>query len=1652
MTPTAQLSIGLNTSAAKASLLELKKFLGESVRNVAVSIDPTSIDRQIAGYFKQRTFKFRVDPNSFKDISGEIKDQISRGVADAFRTVDGRVRELRWNREQFYGSLKTAIDGQFGNRQRRLEFDRVTLVASIQDALKLAFATPQQVKVAADVTAMGTASPVATAQRQVEMATIASTIAAALTPAVDELGKAAAVVGGVVKQAGVGGQRGSRITASQTISAVDPETGFRTGYRRAVDDPQKALSDVQRMRDAAAEVRKQQEIDAAYAAKQAEQEKARRLAYSQAFVASEKQASESRKALDRQYTESLKEQIRARLEAMRVGSGQFQGYLAAEAEIQKRNRAEDSKRVRDLVNERALWLRQSKEQSAVEAAALKNREAAFTAMETRTRTKQVDPWEQMERERLASIAAFEAQHTAVVKREAKLRRQEQTEMGRSASRQIREQETENSRQVVEAHRNRFRAMRQAREAFNAAEKAAEDKRLMEISSFFKEQELLAARKYQGKGVQVAAALATRDKFGGADTSKFLGDRSYLLGYGGDLDTIYAKTESVTRGHVNWGAAVRELHSGARGLMGTLGAMWLTWGSIVPLLAGAAVGQAMRTVVTVGKELEYQLKFVQVLSNGAAVSMRDFTSAVAGSVVGPVEAANALRGLAQNGLDAKQAIMALPDVLRLATVGEMDLASAALGATGVMEAFNLRFYDLGRVGDVFAAAAASSNTSVESMVESMKQASTVADQYKLTIEEVAASLAVLAQRNITGSAAGTAFRNMMSDLAAPSEKAKRALAAVGVSIFDTNKQVKPFMTIMEEMKKALAGLNEQSRKEIIGAIFDERGQKAFENLVNNFDDLKLRIGDLQNSAGFMRQAVEALGDTTSGKISRLSASFQLVAAEVFNSSQGVKNLVDQMRLLVASEGFKSTLQGIADVALVVTRFLTENITVLAVTGAAWLAFKVAVGAGTAAVAAIPFAAKVASGALNVLGISANFAKASLGFLAGGLGLVAILGLEFLALSRGTDEAREATLAYQNQSKLMQDEVRRASDEIRKKNEAVREEIRLLEEGVTAAEAKRRAEQKAEMNPLKQREAQLVGESSKLSATISSAAAGDPVAVAKAQKRKLQVDQELAALRQQMMVMEVGSYLNAKDEEQFRKDSDARAIREQAAEINQKIRESKVKVPLIDMLGLRGLSNKEASAIVAKTREEFNKAARTVTVNPGDTGLARAMINDALGDVREMKSEFDERARLAEQLREAQIGSVNMGPVLTAELAVQRARERSIETVRVYSEMLDRLNAAKGAAKDDASRVRIDGDIDRLQQQQARELFKLDRETEIAQAKRDTALRERGGATQKDLAGINATVDEQIRKRREKSELKVVDAVEAARAEASAAAMAEYARKIAEQEALISAQKQAAQFLKDKELDSANQQISVEEEILAIYREQARVAGKKAGDSAAQVQAESMTAEYGMKRFWTEYQNQAESTADQVYSVMKFSMDGMNRLFADFRTTGKMSFKDFATSVIMEITRIMTSRAIFDFTSFLMRTLMGGGGVPLPPAVGLDGAGLLGGTFSFANGGVMTSSGPIPLRRFANGGVGYGPMAAIHSEWTKPEAYVPLPDGRTIPVTVSSQQQAAPVQLSYSPVINIDSRTDREDVFRGVDERIRAGNEAMIQHLRDTRVIA
>jgi TP901 family phage tail tape measure protein len=403
------------------------------------------------------------------------------------------------------------------------------------------------------------------------------------------------------------------------------------------------------------------------------------------------------------------------------------------------------------------------------------------------------------------------------------------------------------------------------------------------------------------------------------------------------------TRQSAEHQMHWNTIANEAHGAARGLSGALGGLWLTYGSLAPLLGAAVIAGSMKSMVETGKELEFQFTMISAISSGATVDMQKFNDAVSGTMSTPLEAAKGLRVLAQAGLSVEDATTALPSVLKLAAVGETDMANAALSATAIMHSFGLSVNDFGHIGDVFAKAAAISATSVKEMMEAMKQASAISNMFGVSMEETAASLATLANRGIEGSAAGTAITNMVRELSAPTTaKATAAMKQLGIEIYNADGSLKPFTERLQQLSEATNSMTEQGKTRFLEDIFNNRAVKAANILLTDLTKMKQSLEDTQLASeglGFMTEAQIKLSQSTEGLLKTLQGDFQRVLADVFSGVQPqIASIINSLSGVVNSSGMKEFLTTTADVVAKLTQALLDNLDAVKTFAAAYLTFK------------------------------------------------------------------------------------------------------------------------------------------------------------------------------------------------------------------------------------------------------------------------------------------------------------------------------------------------------------------------------------------------------------------------------------------------------------------------------------------------------------------------------------------------------------------------------------------------------------------------------------------------------------------------------------------------------------------------------------------
>lgn len=177
--------------------------------------------------------------------------------------------------------------------------------------------------------------------------------------------------------------------------------------------------------------------------------------------------------------------------------------------------------------------------------------------------------------------------------------------------------------------------------------------------------------------------------------------------------------------------------------------------------------------------------------------------------------------------------------------------------------------------------------------------------------------------------------------------------------------------------------------------------------------------------------------------------------------------------------------------------------------------------------------------------------------------------------------------------------------------------------------------------------------------------------------------------------------------------------------------------------------------------------------------------------------------------------------------------------------------------------------------------------------------------------------------------------------------------------------------------------------------------------------------GAKEAFRDYVESATDAAKNAKELFSNSFKAMEDALVDFAKTGKFNFASFADSIISDLIRIAVRQAILGPLLQAAGGLFGGafGGAGGFGAAG----GAAGGSVAFAaNGGIMTAKGMARLNTYSNGGIANSPQLAVFGEGSRPEAYVPLPDGRRIPVV---QQGGGAGGVSV--VVNVNMESGAED---------------------------
>jgi len=479
-----------------------------------------------------------------------------------------------------------------------------------------------------------------------------------------------------------------------------------------------------------------------------------------------------------------------------------------------------------------------------------------------------------------------------------------------------------------------------------------------------------ARTVLGARTQLDAGLPTeqvRSAFGDAALVAAQGT-SYRAAYDAVHNSVDKLNGKVDAGVPRWRSMAKvmgEAHSAARGLASGFGAMYLTWGSLAPLLAGAALSQSFVQSIKIGATVRQELETLRVLSNETTADVKkledQLISLAQRGPFGPREVAEAMKVLSLAGLNAQQVSAAVGPALNLALTGGVSIEKAAESLVAIGTAFGYSAEQFDRVGDVVAKAAAVSMSSVAGMMESFRAASVVGEMYRVTLVDVATSLALVANMGVRNSAAGTAVRQMYSELTGATRQTREAMKTLGVEITDQTGAVRPLVDIFRDLDRAFTNYQGKAGKGLTGAgerramqeLTNERGAKTF---IADFQAFRKKVEaeggqmstkleeinkQILDSFGFTATAAAQMAATPLNQMKSVVSSFQTSLYKAFTDIEPTILAVSaNLRNAFNSPEFAKAVTGLASTVADLTVFLIKHADAIGYLALAYAAGKAA----------------------------------------------------------------------------------------------------------------------------------------------------------------------------------------------------------------------------------------------------------------------------------------------------------------------------------------------------------------------------------------------------------------------------------------------------------------------------------------------------------------------------------------------------------------------------------------------------------------------------------------------------------------------------------------------------------------------------------------
>jgi TP901 family phage tail tape measure protein len=329
----------------------------------------------------------------------------------------------------------------------------------------------------------------------------------------------------------------------------------------------------------------------------------------------------------------------------------------------------------------------------------------------------------------------------------------------------------------------------------------------------------------------------------------------------------------------WRAGTETSVGKVGGAMKGLG-IGLTAGLTLPLVGIAAAS------IKAGMEFESAMSRVQAIAGASGKELEKLTGLARelgkSTAFEATDVAAGMEALASAGQSTNEIMASIAGTMDLAAISGGNVGLAAEYTASALNMFGLEAGEAGHVANVFAKAAANTNAEASDMAEALKYVGPVAKSSGQSLEAMAGAIGLMSNAGIKGGQAGTTLRGVFSRLADPTKEMTEVMSGLGLSFYDAEGKMKPFSSIVGELKTATAGLTQEQRNQAMVQLFGQESLSGMLALVEaGPEELDALTNSLIESDGAAAAMAETMQQNLQSAVEQMFGSLKDAGMAIYN---------------------------------------------------------------------------------------------------------------------------------------------------------------------------------------------------------------------------------------------------------------------------------------------------------------------------------------------------------------------------------------------------------------------------------------------------------------------------------------------------------------------------------------------------------------------------------------------------------------------------------------------------------------------------------------------------------------------------------------------------------------------------------------------------